>query len=87
MNRSIFVDVVLLVQLVHEVDINKDQGDKYVNGSLLGKPEAEAGIPDPELVEVVRQKNAAYIGNQKPNGEENGYVAEVRPPVPFAINC
>ncbi len=85
MNRSIFVDVVLLVQLVHKVDINKDQGDKYVNGSLLGKPEAEAGVPNPELIEIVSQKNAAYIGNQKPNGEENGDVAEVRPPVPFAI--
>ena len=39
--RILFVEAVLLVELVHQADVYKNQHDEDINGALLSHPEAE----------------------------------------------
>jgi hypothetical protein len=77
----VFLYAVLFVQAIHQPDIDENEDDKYINGSLVGKPEAEFGAPDGEPVCPVDGENAQYKGGNKPNREEDQYISYVLLPV------
>lgn len=78
---SVFLYAVLLVQAVHQPDIDEDQDDENVDGSLVGKPEAEFGATNGKLVRPVDGENAQAVGNDKPNGQEDQHITDVLLPV------
>ena len=51
---------------LHAPGINKDQGHKHIDGTLLGKPEAEFKAKEGKLIKSVNQQNTAAKRNRKP---------------------
>lgn len=80
-NRLVFVDVVLVVELVHSPDIDRDQQYKGIDRALLSEPEAELETEKAELIEKISQQDAEAEGYGEPDGEQDQHQAEVFFPV------
>ncbi len=74
-----------MIELVHDADVNRDEDHEDVNAPLLGEPEAELKSAELELVELFDKKDAATVGDEEPDGEENAQPFEVGAPVSGAV--
>jgi hypothetical protein len=74
-------DIELLIKAVHLPHVNKDQNDKDVNGSLLGKPETQLEAEEVELIEEVDDQDAKDERNQEPDTEQYQHQPEICAPV------
>ena len=79
--RLLFVIAVLLIQPVHQIDIDKNENDENVDGALLRKPESKFEAAQAEIIQCIGEENAGPVGNQKPNDEQDGQVLQVFLPV------
>jgi len=64
----LFVHVILLIQPIHQVDINVNENDKNVDRALLGEPEAEFEAANFDLIELFGEEKAAGVGGDKTSG-------------------
>jgi hypothetical protein len=78
---DLFIKPILLVQLVHQADIDEYENYEHVNGSLLCEPKAEFKTTEPNAVQGILKKNARTVGNGKPNGQKNDEITDVFFPV------
>jgi hypothetical protein len=81
MTSSVFVHVVLAVELVHAPGVEKYQYDKGINGPLLCKPEAKLIATDTDGIHLFDEQDAKSVRNDKPYDEAYGYKAYIRLPI------
>jgi hypothetical protein len=72
---------VLLVELVHQDDVNVNENDKNVDGALLSEPKAELGAANFDGVQGLYQENPKYIRDKEPYGKQNAQINQVLFPV------
>jgi len=58
---------VFVIELVHLVRINDEEGDEAQNGTLLGHPKPQWGPTDGKLIQVVLKEDTAPKRYEKPD--------------------
>jgi len=72
---------IFTVEAIHEHYIDKDQDQKYVDGSLLGKPEPQLEPKKLKLIEPVNEEDPGPERYEEPDCEQRGKVGQVCFPV------
>src|SRR5690606_24657082 len=65
--RSVFVDVVFTIQLVHGMGVHHDQHQEDVDGTLLRKPETQLETEELDGVELVDKQDGRAVGHGEPD--------------------
>jgi hypothetical protein len=55
------------VEFIHPAGVEKNQADKHIDRTLLGKPEAQFVTTNVYGIEWLDQDNAKKIGHDKPD--------------------
>jgi len=72
-----FIDIIFAVEAVHQKHIDKDDHNKGIDRSLLGKPKTQFKTTDPILVKEINEEYAASVGNNEPDAQKYGEIFEV----------
>ena len=67
------------------MNVNKDQGNKDVDGSLLCPPEAEFEAKKRNLIQFLDQQNPKTEWHGEPNTEQNTEQAQIGFPVAIVV--
>lgn len=79
------MNIELTIDAIHSPGVEEDQGDKYVDRTLLSEPESELETADTYRVQLFDKQNPESIGADKPDSETYRHEAKIGPPVSHAI--
>jgi hypothetical protein len=63
------MNIKFLIDAVHPPGVEKNQGDKDINRSLLREPEAELKSANSNVIQLVDQQDTESIRTDEPYGE------------------
>jgi hypothetical protein len=75
------VQVELVIQAVHEPDINEDENHEDVDRPLLREPETQRESSDPNSIEWLDEKNPKTVRHHEPDGQQDEHIPQVCSPV------
>jgi hypothetical protein len=81
MITPLFVNVEFAIDRIHFLGIDEDQRHKNVNGSLLGKPEAQRVTAQVNIVEEGCEQDTCTERNQEPNCQYLGQQTQRSLPI------
>jgi hypothetical protein len=85
LSSVLFFYVKFLVQLVHPSHIEKYEGNEYVDGSLLCKPESQFEAANMDAIELIHKEDSESIAHNEPDGHQNEQEAQVFLPIEFEV--
>jgi hypothetical protein len=71
--------------MIHSPCVEKNQCDEDVDGTLLGKPEAELKPADPDVIHLLNQQDAKAVGTHEPDNQAERDEAQIGAPVGHSI--
>ncbi len=78
--------VVLAIESIHTIGINKDQDKKSVNRTLLSKPETQTYATNlKSSIEGIDEQNAKQESDGEPDGRQKGHQGNIFPPIGFSV--
>ena len=75
------MNVELPVDAIHAPGIEENQGDEYVDRSLLREPEPELESAEANLVQLLDEQDAEAIGTDEPDSQADRDQSQVGPPI------
>jgi hypothetical protein len=65
-----FIYIEFDVQVSHQLAVDEDEDHEYVDGSLLGEPEAQREASHFDVVKGNHQEDAQYIAHNEPDEQQ-----------------
>ena len=84
---SVLPHAVLAIESVHEHHVHRDEHEEDVDRALLGEPEAELRLADPDLVQRLDQQDPAPERDGEPHQEQAAQQPEVGAPVALRVGA
>jgi len=81
----VLVNIILNVHFVHAPGVEEDQGNKNIDGALLGKPESQFESAHANGIKLIYEQDAEAIGTNKPDDHAAGKKPQVRLPICFSV--